>query len=265
MLTLIEKAYIRDLLNVPMSGVPTGGHIAGYRYLSRVGQLEFYMNNLGIEEESIISGRPIGLIVATGTVTPGQVITVSINATPATYTVQPSDLLQVDPLGTVLANIVNAINALGIGFYAGRVNYTEGQAGQPLTTAPVIGQLLVTGSQTCTLAITLQGNGVNLYVALQGNTYPEPSLDTKVNGATVTKYGYIPVCLQLRKDIISARTNLSLASAGAKGDQGGATFRPSELADRVELFRYFTTALGNALLAGPDPTGRGGGGGRVRV
>ena len=267
MLTLIEKSYVRDLLTVPMSGVPTGGHTSGYRYLGRVGQLEFYMNNLGIEEESIITGRPIGLIVATGDPSLGQVLTVNVNGSPASYVTQVSDLSAYDPRGTVLAQLVTAINAMGNGYVSGRVNFQPSQAGQPFTTSPTIGQLMVTGKNTCSLSVMTSPGGVNLAVAMDGNSYPEPSLDIRDRntGTTSAIHGYIPVCLQLRKDIISARVNLSLLSAGAKGDQGGATFRPSEIADRVELFRYFTGMLGNALYAGPDPTGRGGTGGRVRV
>jgi hypothetical protein len=269
MLTLIEKAYIRDLLTVPMSGVPTGGHVAGYRYLSRVGQLEFYMNNLGIEEESIITGRPIGLIVATGTPELSQVLTVGIDGQQILYTTQMSDLLATDPRGAVMAGLVNAINNSGNGCVAGRVNFQPPDAGQPLTTSPVFGQLLITRATAFTLTVSVSdNNGIALNVTNPGNTYPEPSLDLKQSDGTIkTLYGYIPVCLQLRKDILSARTTLALTSAGAKGDQGGAQFRPDQLFQRVQLFRYYVNMLGNALYAGPDPSGRLGSasGGRVRV
>lgn len=267
MLTLIEKAYIRDLLTVPMAGVPTGGHTSGYRYLGRVGQLEQYMNNLGIEEESVITGRPIGLILATGDPLLGQTLTVNVNGAPVAYTITALDLTSYDPRGTVLASVVNGINALGNGYFSGRVNFQPSEAGQPYTTSPVLGQLMVTGKNACSLSVNVTPGGINLTVLMDGNTYPEPSLDLRDRNTGITSsiHGYIPVCLQLRKDIISARLNLSLISAGAKGDQGGATFRPSEISDRVELFRYFTAMLGNALYAGPDPTGRGSSGGRVRV
>jgi hypothetical protein len=269
MLTLLEKAYIRDLLTVPMAGVPTGGHVAGYRYLGRVGQLEFYMNNLGIEEESIITGRPIGLIGATNDPELNQTLTVGINGTQLSYTTQASDLTAVDPRGSVLGNLVNVINAASIGFVAGRVNFQPAYAGQPQTTAPTMGQILVTGSTPCSISVSVSDtNGIALTVINPGNTYPEPSLDLKnPDGTFRTVYGYIPVCLQLRKDIIAARTTLALSSAGAKGDQGGAQFRPDQLAQRVQLFRFFVNALGNALYAGPDPSGRNGSarGGRVTV
>jgi hypothetical protein len=269
MLTLIEKAYIRDLLTVPMAGVPTGGHTAGYRYLGRVGQLEFYMNNLGIEEESIITGRPIALVGGLGNPSPGQIITAIINGIPVNYTTQDADLLAVDPRGTVLGGLVNAINAAGLGVFAGRVNFQPSYAGQPVVTSPVIGQLLITSQNTFSLSMSTSDTlGLSFNIINPANTYPEPSLDLKQSDGTIKSiYGYIPVCLQLRKDIVSARTTLALSSAGAKGDQGGAVFRPDQIFQRVQLFRWYVNALGNALYAGPDPSGRlnSQSGGRVRI
>jgi hypothetical protein len=258
MLTLIEKASIRDLLGVPMAGVPSGGHTAGYRFLGRVGQLEFYMNNLGVEEESVITGRPIGVIIASGDPSLGQTFVINTNGVPIPYTVTSTDMSNQYPRQSVLLNTINAINLANIGFWAGSSNSGDAQAGAQPLTAPPFGQIVITNK--CTFDLTTSSTGANMrfFVSMNGDTYPRPAMAVKdpVTRQTTMVYGYINVCLQLRDDILNARNNLSLSSAGAKGDQGGAQFRPDELAQRVMLFRSYTRMLGDALYAGPDPSGR---------
>lgn len=250
-----------------MAGVPTGGHVAGYRYLFRVGELEYYMNNLGIEEESIISGRPICAIFANGDPTVGQTFSIIINGVPVDYTVTSQDMFKaqgVDPRQTVLLNIIGLINQANISsgpggrstVWAGSSNATNISAGTAALTAPPIGQLLLTAYSPMNVTLSQTGNGMYLSINMPGDTYLEPSLDYKdANHVSQTAWGYINVCMRLRKDILMSRNNLGLIQAG-KGPAGGVVFRENEIWQRVYLFRAFTAELGNLLYAGPDPTGR---------
>lgn len=257
MLTLLEKAYVRQHLGVPMSGVPTGGYVMGYRYLGPVGQLEYYMANLAIEEESIITGRPVALARVDGIPSVGQTLSVYIDGVPYSYTVQSPDLGGPDPRSNVMAGIVHALNNGRVGLYAASTNAIS--QGTPVRTAPPSGQLSITATRTFDVALDWTQGGLSMGLENNGDTFPtlfSIAVEDPITRAKSMVYGMIPVCNALKNDILAARRNLGLRSAGAKGDQGGVTFRPDELAVRADLYWTMTAELGNALYCGPDPTGR---------
>lgn len=263
MLTRQEKVYIRDLLKVPMAGVPRGGHTSGYRFFSLVGNLEFYMNNLAVEEESVIAGRPLALVSFFNQPTVlGQSLTIFVNANPLTYLVQQSDIDSQFPQQSVLLNMVNLINSAQLGPWAGTGDSPSVLAGASPLTAPEYGQIAISWYKTFTVSVAQDpGPGLALQVEQNGDYMPEPSMiaagkicpDT---GGPLYVHGYIKVCLELRNDILNARRNLQLSSAGAKGDQGGVTFNPRQLREQTALLNYWLDKLGSALYATANPMGQ---------
>lgn len=262
MLTRQEKVYIRDLLKVPMAGVPRGGHTSGYRYFSLVGNLEFYMNNLAVEEEAVIAGRPLSLVSFFNQPTVlGQSLTIIVNGNPLVYAVQQSDMDSQFPQQTVLLNMVNLINSAQLGPWAGSGDSPATLAGASPLTAPQFGQIAISWFKPFTVEVAQDpGPGLALQVEQGGDTMPEPSMivsgKTCPDGSPLRVHGYLRVCLELRNDILNGRRNLTLTSAGAKGDQGGVTFNPRQLREQSALFNYFIDKLGSALYASANPMGQ---------
>lgn len=235
-----------------MAGVPRGGHTSGYRYFSLVGNLEFYMNNLAVEEESVIAGRPMALVSFFNPPIVAQQLTILINGTPVEYTVQSSDVATQFPQQTVLLNTVNSINSAQLGPWAGTADSPN--IGVSPLSAPEFGQIALSWDRIFNIEVQQNTTvGVTLAVQQNGDHMPEPSMDVKRDGRMQRVHGYINVLLALRNDLLSARQNLSLLSAGAKGDQGGVTFRPTELKERAALYGYFLDLMGSALYSGPQP------------
>jgi hypothetical protein len=264
MLTRQEKVYIRDLLGVPMAGVPRGGHTSGYRFFSLVGNLEFYMNNLSVEEESVIAGRPVALVSFNNIpITLGQVLTIRVNGFDCVYAVQQSDLDNRFPQQAVLINMVNIINQANLGPWAGTGDSPSALAGASPLTAPEYGQIAISYTKPFNVEVSQDPTvpGLVLSVQQNGDTMPEPSMVVagKVcpdTGGPLFTHGYINICLGLRNDILNSRRNLTLSSAGAKGDQGGVTFNPRQLQQLTALLNYWTDKLGGALYATGSPMGQ---------
>lgn len=238
-----------------MAGVPRGGHTSGYRYFSLVGNLEFYMNNLAVEEESVIAGRPMALVSFFNPPILNQQLTILVNGNPALYVVQSSDIAQQFPQQSVLLNMVNLINSMQSGPWAGTADSPN--IGVSPLTAPEFGQISISWDRPFNVEVQQNTTvGVSLMVAQNGDHMPEPSMEVKRDGQIKRVHGYINVLLALRNDLLAARQNLSLLSAGAKGDQGGVTFRPTELKERAALFGYFLDLLGSALYSTATPMGQ---------
>lgn len=267
MLTRLEKSYIRDLLGVPMGN--TDSPNAGYRFLGKAGQLELYLNNLYLEDECIITGRPVALVnVMTGAqLVSGQTLTLFINGQPVSYTTTDIDLADPFPRKAVVTKLVNALQASGLLFQAYSSEVVQGAPTYP-NSVPTSAEVYLSCRTAFTLSYESSGTGSGFYaqVLQDGDYQPEPSLDVKLpDGTMQTVYGYLPICLQLRKDIGNSRLNLALTQAGSESGKGGVKFRQDELQVRIGLFRYYTEQMGNALYAGPDPTGRLGVAGSTRV
>lgn len=260
MLTLQEKVYIRDLLKVPMAGVPRGGHTAGYRYFSLVGNLEFYMNNLAVEEESVIAGRPMALVNFNNQPVVNQVLVVRVNGFDCVYTVLQSDVDNQFPQQSVLLNMVNQINLANLGPWAGTGQSPSTLAGASPLTAPEYGQIAISWTKPFDVEVSQSGTagGIVISVAQNGDHMPEPSMVAGVPGCQGLQdsgliHGYINICLALRNDMLNSRRSLILSSAGAKGDQGGVTFNPRQLQAQSALFNDWVAKLGSALYATATP------------
>lgn len=263
-----QLADIRRHLSVPFAGVPDSRFTAGIRTLLRVGQLEFYVQVLQIEEEAILTGYPYAYLRIAGKPQVGQTLSVVINGgSPITYTVSPADLVTVDstdtstPLKSVAAGLALNINLAGIAQLAAAAAVTYRAA--PPATTPNIGilTLLSQTAFTVTASVTA-GTGIGIIVdpAANGANYPWPRLtpDVPAGQTQVTYYGYINICNFLESAIASSTDNMSLKSAGGLSPQAAAVFAQDEVAKRAKLYDYFRRQLGNSLSVGMDPAGRGG-------
>lgn len=259
MLTFQTKVDIRRHLRVPFAGYPTSGYYGGIRTVLTVGQLEMYMNNLQVEEESAVTGFPYGMVRLFGSPTVGDRITFTINGTPVTYTVQSGDVNNpllnaqpVSPLDAVSFNAATAINAAALGVEAaGGLNFKA----SPPVTLPSSSQVTMNaGGNTFTVTVAVTSSTMTAQVAANGNVYPAPSINTLVNGAQATVYGYVPICNALESQI--GDITGFLATWLEQADV--AKFRKDSTAARVQAYRWWCKQLGVALSVGPAPAGEAG-------
>jgi hypothetical protein len=252
-----HKIDIRRHLRVPFAAVPTSGYTLGIRTIHRSGQLELYMNLLQAEEEAVLTGFPYAIIRLAGTPTAGDTVTATINSTPVTYTVTSADQAATVPLQNVSINFAIAINNAGLGPFANGTNVTLPPLSGSVT--PVQSQVTITQSTTFTITAGSTGGHTNVLLQSASTVFPYPQIPIQnFDGTSQTYYGYIQICNFLESAIAGASQNLSLLQAGGLGAQAAAAFRPYEIAQRIDLYNYYCTQMGNALSVGRDPAGRGG-------
>lgn len=258
-LDFTTKVDIRRHLRVPFAGYPTSGYYGGIRTVLTVGQLEYYMNNLQVEEECVLTGNPFGRVVLNGEGAVGDVVTATINGTPVSYTVTAANLTNptiydqpVSPLDAICWGWANAINQAALGpVAAGGLNF---KATPPVTTPPP-GQLtLVRYGQTFTLSASVISAGLSVTLVANGSNYPNPQSQIPVASAQTVIYGYVPICNAL-ENLCVTQNGLSLWLKQAETVQ----FRRDEVPARVQVYRWWCKQLGTALSVGPAPYGVHGG------
>lgn len=235
-LTFQEKVDIRRHLGVPVAGVQQSGNIL------RVGRLEYLMENLQMEEESVIAGRPYAMFQIFGNPTTGHVITIVVTpvggtaGTPILYTVSPADAAAYYPRLSVALNAANAIVAAGQGVVAAAGQLYPNQAP---STAPPFSQVTLTSPSMAAFTIEASSNDQNMPVTVwQPGTYPSPSLKYMDDNDVIKYvYGIVPICNMLENMVYGAQDNLDLTGAGSTSTQGGAQFRRDELGQREALYR----------------------------
>lgn len=259
MLDFQTKVDIRRHLRVPFAGYPTSGYYGGIRTVLTVGQLESYMNNLQAEEEATLTGNPYGAIRLFGIPSVGDVLTAVVNGKSASYTVQVSDtqnpviqLQPITPLDAVSFNFATAINAAALGVQAaGGLNFKA----SPPVTLPSASQVTMSASgQTFTLTSNTTSTTMTVQVVANGSFYPSPKLPTLVEGVQTTVYGYVPICNALESQVGDNSSYLSTWMT--KADV--VSFRPDQLAARVQTYRWWCKQMGVALSVGPAPAGEAG-------
>ena len=258
-LTFQQKIDVRRHLRVPFAGYPTSGYYGGIRTVLTVGQLEYYLVNLQAEEESAMTGFPYGQLRLLGVPTVGDVLTAFVNGSPASYTVQASDLenpilnLQpISPLDSVAFNFATAINQANIGVQAaGGINF---KASAPVT-LPNASQVTMTANgPTFSLTAEAQSATMALQVGANGSFYPSPTVTTLVAGAQTTINGYIPICNALESQCGDTANYLSTWLSQADVVK----FRADSFPARVQQYRWWCKEMGVALSVGPAPAGEAG-------
>ncbi len=261
-LTVQQKVDIRRHLGVPASGIAASNYVVGLRTILRVGQLELYMNVLSAEEESVVTGYPLGLLRIFGDVVAGNTVTATINGTPVTYTATSNDASSTQPLFNVAAGLAAACNNSNLVVFGAAASIIG--AGEPPYTLPNFAQ--ITFSSPTTFTLTGSSSGLSTAILANGATYPSPALPlTNPDNSVTTYYGYIPICNFLEGQIGTATANLSLRSAGGLSTQAAAAFRQDEVGARRELYDFWRMQLGNFLSVGPNPAGRGGMGSHLGI
>lgn len=260
MLTFGQKVDIRRHLRTPFAGFPTSGYYGGIRTVLTVGQLEYYMNNLQAEEEASLTGFPLGALALFGAPTLGDVITATVNSVPCAYTVTAGDvanpvlnLQPISPLDSVAFNLATAINAkpsAGVQA-AGGLNFKA----SPPVTLPSQSQVTMTAAGlTFTLAVAVTSSTMTAQVVENGSVYPHPNVQTVINGAQATVYGYIPICNALESQVGDSTGYL----ATWMNQADVAHFRADSIAARVQVYRWWCKQMGVALSVGPTPAGEAG-------
>ena len=245
-LTAQQKVAIRGHLLVPYAGIPFSGNTAGLRTILTVGQLEAYMNFLQLEEECQLTGYPFGAVQIYGYPANGNTVTATINSTPVTYTVQPSDLLALQPLANIANNLATKINMSNVGVQAATGSISTGDTAP--AALPSFGQVSIVSPTTFTLTASATGGvSVNVPPGANGQSYPQPNL-TNVAGVP-TLYGYIAICDYLQARIVQEDAFLSFETADV------VKFRKYSVNKRIELYDYWRGRMGIALSVGPNPAG----------
>ena len=244
-LDLSTKANIRRHLGLPAAGLITANTTMGLRTVTRAGQLEFYMNVLQIEEESILLGRPYGALLLNGPLATGAVLSVLIGAALISYTVQVTDNQASDPLMTIANNFTLAIQAV----FPTILGATASLKSNPFIPQPpyqtIVAQISLQG-----LAGPFQLSSTTLPVIANGASYPSPQyIINDGNGVAANSqvaYGLLPVCDALEQQLLASAQNLGFTAVGAVST-GQAVFRPDELGVRWSMLARYRRELGRML------------------
>jgi hypothetical protein len=272
MLSAGTKADIRRHMGVPVAGINAGGVQLGYRYDTKVGDLEYRMINLQPYEEATITGQPIGSIQITGMPAIGDPI--SITMTPpsgspvvVSYAVTNQDLLAIEntpgflnngPLYSVAQNIARAINLNPSPFMAAANPPVDISAapGYGPTYAEVLLQAIADPSFTIAASATGETGAI---VTNQGDSiYPQSTFSDYPGGPTLLA-GFVPILNYLDSNV-SSRANAFLSFTQADV----VTFRPDEIGRRDDLYERMRQKLADYLgvplfPVGQPISGRGGG------
>jgi hypothetical protein len=279
-LDLMSKAQIRRHLGLPAAGLPTAGYTLGVRTVTRAGQLEYYMNVLQIEEESIILGRAYDSIYLYGPVLSGQTIQATVTPTSGggpyvtNYTVTTADQNFTNGTSQNFSAQSASLN-LAIAMQATLVNTGYTAAGSLQlnpssvgTQMPPVAQVGITGPLApstipgnppvpATFTLTVTGTATGLATAGAGSYFPYPQLVINDGNGTpanaVIAYGILPACNLLENALLGITQNLSFLDVGSTAT-GGAKFRPFEPKQRQQLLQLYRRQLGVYLsFYQPDP------------
>lgn len=238
-LDLKAKASIRRHLGITAAGINTAGSTMGLRAVTRAGELELYMNNLQLEEEGIVMGRPYGAFGIYAPVVNGNQYVITVNGTAYTYTATAVDVNATDPLASVAQNIRLMLSGVLGNMLIACAALAVGPSPKFISTAQQISLLSLAG--TFTLAVT---GGT---VIAEGADFPSPKYTVNDGNGDPTKaqvvYGLLPVCDALEEQVLNTSQNLSFSEVGSKST-GGASFRPDELRVRYNLLQKYRYDLG---------------------
>jgi hypothetical protein len=274
MLSAGTKADIRRHMGIPVAGINAGGVQLGYRFETRVGDLEYRMINLQPYEEATITGQPIGSIQITGVPEIGDPL--SITMTPPTgspvvitYDVTEQDIQAIEnapgflnngPLYSVAQNLARAINLNPSPFMAAANPPVDLEAAPGY--GPTYAEVLVQAIALASFTLAATGTGeTGAIVTAQGNPiFPQVTFSDYPGGAK-TLYGYIPILNYLDSNVFS-RSNAFLSFSQADVVK----FRPDEIDQRTDLYENARQRLADYFGVPLYAAGRqrpGGGGGSI--
>ena len=213
-----------------------------------MGLLEWRMNNLQPYELASITGNPTASNTAYAAGTGpniGDTITITINTSPVTYTVQPSDFQSLNPYGVpdpmysivnnAAAAVTQQLSSLVVGLPQPAVTYPQNYVGA----GPMQWQMAYssTNGQPFTLAVASTGN-ILAYPLTQGVSV-SPTITFLDTNVTAT--GYVAICDYLEQNTAQASSLVKVTKADV------VDFRQDELAARDQIYEYWRQRLADVF------------------
>lgn len=239
MLSEITKSRIRVHMGVPVLGVQNSGFAQGYRYMQEAGLLEYRMNNLQPVEEAQLTGWPIANIQITGTPQVGDRVSFQVNSLSTyVYTVQSSDLLSTDILGSIAANAATGINQTYFGNPVAAAYVPSLKTPYPTASTPWAA-IILQGVSSASFFVTVGATGhTTPIVTVNGASVP-PSYTFTDDGETIN--GYVAI-LDYLEGVIARPSDLAKFS---KADV--VNFRANEIGYRRAIYREWQGMLSRFL------------------